>query len=368
MEQGYDRAQLTTNSQQHFESLLNRASEQTVQLDRQLLSQAFTRNREQVLFQSTQPDFGGGYVVTNEVLAPFAPWLQHIDGAVITIGTDMGLDLLANSSADLAILVDKSIRVSLTTRLLLELPLHFAAMHQWHTPSIKQLAELFDFTIDKNKNLAEILIHSGLSSDSAFFPLIEQYIRMGMSSKERTDTLLSFAHYLLIKSTLPTSWLSSPEKIAKILQLYAEGRIIIMRQDITSPTIASHISSILSDHQTSIGAMHLMNVEEFIDQPIACDEWEFKDNAVILRSIQGKYFLSQAENELPAFPMVGDARRFASPDWHYNVESITHFKQRLASSDYSFNSNTLRTTLLADSKVHPDRYASGVSVLKLPQE
>nr|MBP9819349.1 hypothetical protein [Candidatus Woesebacteria bacterium] len=342
--------------------------EQTFAVNEHMLSRALTRKQEQVVFQSTQPDYGGGYVVTNEVLAPFTDTLQYIDGAVVTIGADMGLDMLASSSADLAILVDTSIRVSLTTRLLLELPLHFAASHQGRVPTLRELAQLFDLSDPTCRERAETVIQSELSSDSAFLPLIKQYIKMGMASKERTDTLLSFAHYLLIKSTLPTSWLSSPEKIAKILQLYADGKIIIMRQDITSSTIASHISSILSDHQTSIGAMHLMNVEEYINKPILFDRWSFANNAVILRSIKGKFFSSQAEYELPTYPIFGDARRFASPDWHYNVESIGHFKQRLASSAYNFNSNTPRTMLLADSKVHPDRYASGVSVLKLPEE
>lgn len=245
-------------------------------------------------------------------------------GAILSVGSDQGLDLLANSQCSRLEMVDKAPHIAVVMKAVLEVAKNRFGKSDWR-------GNLFnDFEYRALRETAQV-IKSGLESNDAELALriFEEGVPL-----QHGQLPASYASYLRLRSQVKNetgehvAWYGDDEKGSKIIEAYKSGRITIVTGDLCKEQVRGEVIDRLDKDGEKLGIVYLSNAEDHMQKDgvkQVKDFWKgirpaLDPLGVILRT--GQVF---------GFNRVG--RITVSPDdpfynilnpWHYNSETVEH--------------------------------------------
>lgn len=263
-------------------------------------------------------------------LFAFYPTIKDFNGAILGVGSDQILDMLANTSMQSATLVDFTRPVTSVMKTLLEV----GTWHHQQTgdyPKPHQFIRYFDL-----KNLPFIRKFAiNVLGDTAGWAAYKT-IAGGLWKGN-----LGYAPFMRLRASLedtegnPYAWYSTPQKIEKVISLYEQGQIIIATGDLCDPGVMEKVSQKIENQGNNLDVLYLSNAEMMIQNSVGWGAmekmWEnlmalpLSQRAVIIRTTG--YPLADHMERAPMLHPKGNVLNKIYYDWHYNLEEVRHHKR-----------------------------------------
>lgn len=260
----------------------------------------------------------------------FYPKIKDFNGAVLGVGSDQILDMLANTNMQSATLVDFTRPVTSVMRTLLEV----GAWHYKQTgeyPKPHQFIRYFDL-----RNLPFIRKFAinvlGDTAGWAAYKTIAGGLQKGN---------LGYAPFMRLRASLedtegnPYAWYSTPQKIEKVISLYQQGQITIATGDICDPSIMVKVGQRARQQNTTLDVLYLSNTEMMIQNSTGWNALDrmwanlmslpVSEKAVIIRT--AGYPLADHMERAPMLHPKGAILNKIYYEWHYNLEEVWHHKR-----------------------------------------
>lgn len=256
------------------------------------------------------------------------PFVDNLSGAVIGVGSDQVLNILANTKATVGYIVDYTESTVLFIRLLLEVGLyHHKLFNCYPSPAVYRdyfddqnilhLQRIFsrNFSETETKEVIAVL-KKGITVDKSRIPVTE-YMKLVSQIKNNN-------HHVV-------SWMGTDEHINKVLDLYSKCNILIVKGDITDPEAMGKIGKNARDQGVTFDIIYLSNSESsFYTKEQVQNYWNILGklpkgkNAVIMRTSW------DVDYKLPLPPLVLKTRlRKQFNEWHYNVQRYTDWENKV---------------------------------------
>ena len=290
------------------------------------------------------------YWTSNEdQLFKLFPYIAHVSGSVIAVGSEQGLDLVANSQSQRLVKVDYDKDVNLLTRAILEVGSHFRR----ETGGFSDPLEFFYYfrnnlmSIDDRARRGDV-IEEALGVQGAHrvnSVLLRPLLRVAGSGREiLRDVYMGEYMNRRSKDQKVSAWYGSCEGLNKVLDMYERGDISFVLTDLQNPELPRLLDQMLED---PIGIMYLSNIESknFFNPYKTEKIWEnlnqlrLTDDGVILRTSAESNFVRpsvslQVVKTFECDPVLNSLYL----KWHYNAETFEHHKV-LSDQDVSYSSN-----------------------------
>ena len=245
--------------------------------------------------QETDRRYDKFYMSNESCLYKLFPTIQDKTGAIVSVGSDQGLDLFVNSQAQYLLMVDITKETSLFTRALLELgSVHKKIFGQY--PTAEQYHSYFR---EENNHHVIRLLEDNFDKDDL------TDIGMKLTGKHTWLRLLSrprYSQYLNYKSKLrgdneqTFSWNSSDENLKRVFEAYDEGRISVLQGDITNSKTNENILEIMGN-DGSVDVIYLSNVIDYVISDYSEEERAIKlSNIMKIPSSYESMILTTSKN------------------------------------------------------------------------
>lgn len=250
----------------------------------------------------TTPEPDAHYQVSNEWRHDL--WfdsIRDLGGAFVGVGSDQGYTLAAIQNASLIWIVDYDAVVRHTHRM------YGVLVGASATP--EELLARFD---EGAEDETRALLERELEGDPEVRGVVRAYLR----NRGRFRGYLDHVSRLR-RDGQATSWLSDPTLYARIRALFAAGRVIARTGDVTGTTTLRAVGEATRRLDVPVRVVYFSNAEAFFaytrDFQANLESLPTDERAVVLRTFRS------AQAPYP--------RR---DTWHYLIESVTDFRERLA--------------------------------------
>jgi len=297
------------------------------------------------------------HFVSNEAsLYKLFPLLRNLTGAVFGVGSDQVLDILSNSQTTAAFIVDYTESVSLFSRTLLEVgAYHKKTFGKFPTPE-----KMIDYFEDKNIHHIRRIMARNLSEQETAKVVALLQKGTDVWLKQNEATRVPVTEYMRFKSTLLDdegkrfSWLGTQEHINKVLQAYEDGKIYVIKGDITNSHVLSRVAGIARQNGIDINVLYLSNVESYLsghwdtcrNYSQGIQSLPTGDKAVILRTswdINSRY-------PVPAEVAEKTTMAHILLDWHYNAQSYSDWERKAKLDETYLHNGWLREVTALESE------------------
>lgn len=199
-------------------------------------------------------------------------YIKNIEGAGLGVGMDQMLDIAVNSKLSEITIVDITKKAALTTQTLLEAGRRFHLLHGRY-PLPNEYVELFsresiDLTFEMlAPNFTEeewTLVEETLYQAFKTGPTIMQSILQDKSTQ--TDY---------------RSWVSTPQNLEKIIRMYEDGSIKIVRADLAGKQGMRDIAQQLQEHHTPLSLLYLSNTITYFTLAVKGEKYEERMGSIL---------------------------------------------------------------------------------------
>gem|GEM_PF-4269310 len=260
-------------------------------------------------------------------------YVRHAEGAALGVGLDQMLDFAVNTRLSEVYITDIAAKSVLTTRALLEAGRKFHMLNKRY-PSPEEYVALFDFS--QIGLLFEMI-------EPSFTPE-ELKIVIDVIGKFFKTGPLAMHEYLQYKETQPyyRSWLSTQENLEKIIRMYEDGHLKVVRGDIAGKNAMPQIAKLLRQQGVPLSFLYLSNVSDFFAseerdlpvpekrmQPIESflkniEALPISDQAVVIHisEIKGKNITAP----MPELAQKNQNIKLMFAEWTYLIQSISGYR------------------------------------------
>jgi hypothetical protein len=276
------------------------------------------------------------HFVSNEAsLYKLFPYVENLGGAVVGVGPDQVLDIFANSETTHAFIVDYTEPIPLFTRSLLEVGMY----HKKTFGKFPTTEEFIEYFKDKNLHQLERIIRKNLSARETdkVLKLLQEGTDVWLEKDKATR--VPVADYMGFKASMTNeagetfSWMGTQQNIDKIMQAYEDGRIYVIKGDISNKGLMGKIGGIANRKGVEVNVLYWSNVEGYFS-----GNWDVCRNffqgvqqmpigneAVILRTSWDVRTMHPAPQAVKKHPTMSHILR----DWHYNAQRFSDWQEKV---------------------------------------
>lgn len=270
------------------------------------------------------------YWYSNEgMLYKVFPQIQSVEGAIVAVGSDQGLDLLAATSSNRLEMVDRSFPVHAAMNSVLAVARH---TFKNGVDSLARRAFFEQFEFPRLNDTRRILEELPIDVQETAMILFEA----GVPVHALSDKNISYGEFMKIRSERedqtgqPVTWYGSVESLEKVMSVDKAGGITFTTGDITDQNVLKGLKSRLNEERKGMGVIYLSNAEEFIlrggdDEDLdglwgRIEQFPLDDRGVIIRTAQVSThsILGRLSEDL------SDPLYNIHLPWHYNTEELRH--------------------------------------------
>ncbi len=328
-----ERRELLRTAKLSFQYRVSRSERKAAFEGKSLESSQIANHRD--YFGEAKGSMDSHFVSNEASLFRLFPYIEHLSGGILGVGSDQVLDAIVNSECSHGYIVDFTETVSLITRSLLEIGLY----HQKLFNSFPSKEEIFEYFDDANRGeLERILMHFLTQREVAkIINRLNDGFKVYAMGKD--PERYQYTDYLRFKASMENddgqnfSWYGTQANIDRILSAYAEGRIVVIKGDITNRKIMDRIAQSARSAGVDINVIYLSNVESYLNgNDRECDDFNsamkalpFGPDAVMLRS-SWETISQNPKPPVVASNIVADSQLY---DWHYNVQKYRNWRKKV---------------------------------------
>lgn len=266
------------------------------------------------------------------------PYIKHVSGAGLGVGFDQMFDIAVNTQLTEIFVVDVLPEVSLATKTVLEVGRRHHELFGSY-PTVEQFLAYFQ---ERNLHLTlEAISHQFTAEELAHIKnILTATVKEKKTDQPIADAPLQIEYYLRFKSQQPdyASWLSTPENLHKILQMYERGQLTPILGDVTGEKTMPAIAAKLTAQNIPLSLVYLSNAKYYIGKFRRTDE--LQKNLAAMPIADATVMVSSKFSNTPLPESVTQDQWMSRMmlSWDYEVQTVVDIEQQRAGA-YKVTSN-----------------------------
>lgn len=264
----------------------------------------------------------------------YFPYIKN-KGAVVGVGTDQVLDLVANTQTTVGVIVDYNDASCTLMKTLLEV----GRCHKQFFGSNPTLTEIAGY-FSRNR-LDRLWDFIGKINPEDAASSARKFLERGIDIGFEDAKSIGYDQYMLRRAKLKDSsgdnyaWYSQPDKLNKIINLYSNGAINVVRGDLCDAAAIGFVSDLVEGLRVGVDVIYISNVEEIL----AANERKYgfelferfwtnlqslpvRQDTQLLRTTMRVLVEEITDDGLTEVEDEGFKNILL--DWHYNMEQFEH--------------------------------------------
>ena len=279
------------------------------------------------------------YGVSNEPsLYQTFPYIKDVSGVGLGVGFDQMFDITINSQLKEIYIVDFEKSSVLRTRALLEVGRrHKELFGTYPTPQ-----EFIKYFGEADLPITLEMVQGAFTPEEQYILSTAMSRRMSLDPMNKPETTdhrapLEILHYLEYKSGQKDfhSWISTAESLAKIIQMYEDGKLHVTLANLGSQTAMSRIAESLEAKQQHISLIYLSNARGYSDNSDienTIKSMPITDDTIL---IETTFPIGREGTPRPWRVLLDPYLRKNTLSWIYMVQTMAH--RRKINGDLYYN-------------------------------